>query len=129
MIELRILSGARQGESVRVEAPVLIGRHSSAGLSMPEPGVWERHAEILRGDDGRLQVRAIGEGGVSIESKPVREAILKSGDRISLGSLVLEFRLATVGQRGLECPERLVWGLLFGAGLLQALLVGWLARL
>lgn len=128
MIELRILSGARRGESVQIEAPVLIGRHSSAGLSMSEPGVWDRHAEIRRGEDGRLRIRAIGEGGVSIESIPVQEAVLKSGDRISLGSLVVEFRLATAVQRGLVCPERLVWTLLVGAAFLQALFVGWLAR-
>lgn len=127
-IELRILSGSRRGESVQVEAPILIGRHSGAGLSLSEPGVWERHAEISCAPDGRMHLRAVGEGAVSVDSKPIRETVLRSGDRVSLGSVTLEFRLAVAGQRGLEIPERLVWTLLLGAALVQVAVLGWLAR-
>ena len=127
MIELRILSGARRGESVVAPPPFSIGRHPGAGLSLSDPGVWERHAEIRRAEDGRLHLAAVGEGSLSIDSKPVREAVLRSGDRIALGSVAVEFRLATARQRDLELPERMVWDLLVGAAVLQALLVSRLA--
>ena len=127
MIELRLLSGVRKGESVSARPPLTIGRAPSSGLCLPEPGVWESHARIECATDGRLHLTAMGEGGVSIDSKSVRDAVLRSGDRIVLGSVTLEFRLAPACQLGLQGPERLLWSMLVAAVLLQLALLGLLA--
>lgn len=127
MIELRLLSGNRKGESVSAHPPLTIGRSPASGLCLPEPGVWDSHARIVCAEDGRLHLTAMGEGGVSIDSKPVRDAVLRSGDRIVLGSVTLEFRLAPAHQPGLQGPERLLWSMLLAAVLLQLTLLGLLA--
>jgi pSer/pThr/pTyr-binding forkhead associated (FHA) protein len=127
MIELRLLSGNRKGESVSARPPLSIGRSPSSGLCLSEPGVWESHARIACSEDGRLHLTAMGEGAVSVDSKAVRDAVLRSGDRIVLGSVTLEFRLAPARQPGLQGPERLLWSMLVAAVLLQLALLGLLA--
>jgi pSer/pThr/pTyr-binding forkhead associated (FHA) protein len=127
MIELRLLSGNCKGESFSAGPPLIIGRSPSSGLCLSEPGVWDSHARIACAEDGRLHLTAMGEGGVSIDSKPVRDAVLRSGDRIVLGSVTLEFRLAPARQPGLQGPERLLWSILVVAALFQLTLLGMLA--
>jgi pSer/pThr/pTyr-binding forkhead associated (FHA) protein len=127
MIELRLLSGNRKGESFSAGPPLIIGRSRSSGLCLSEPGVWDSHARIACAEDGRLHQTAMGEGGVSIDSKPVRDAVLRSGDRIVLGSVTLEFRIAPARQPGLQGPERLLWSILVVAALFQLTLLGMLA--
>lgn len=127
MIELRLLSGVRKGESVSARPPLTIGRATSSGLCLPEPGVWDSHARIECAEDGRLHLKAMGDGTVSVDSKAVHDAVLRSGDRIVLGSVTIEFRLAPARQPGLQVPERLLWSMLVAAALFQLTLLGLLA--
>jgi pSer/pThr/pTyr-binding forkhead associated (FHA) protein len=127
MIELRLLSGNRKGECISARPPLVVGRSPTSGLCLPEPGVWESHAIIECGSDGRLHLKAAGGGLVSVDSKPVRDIVLRSGDRIELGSVTLEFRLSPSNQPGLNGPERMLWSLLAGAALLQLALLALLA--
>lgn len=126
MIELRILSGNRSGEITGFSGKtVAIGRRVApgSGLAIDGAGVWDRHAEISLGADRRFYIRALDDGIVSLRQVPVRESPLRSGDRIELGSLLLEFRLAPARQAGLRLHEAIVWGLVVLMTALQAFLL------
>jgi hypothetical protein len=131
MIELRILSGSRNGEiAVFPGKNVAIGRRVDPwkGLAVDGAGVWDRHAEISLGADRRFHIQALGGGIVSVGQVPLRESPLGTGDRIELGSLILEFRLAPACQAGLRLHEAVVWSLVVLVTALQAFLLLFLSR-
>lgn len=129
MIELRILSGARQGEVVHFsEQTVSIGRQVSRGLRISYLGVWDRHAEIQLGPDHRFHLRALSKGTLSVNSVKVQECPLKSGAQIELGALRLEFRLASSQQTSLRHYELLLLVLALALVCGQGFLVLFLAH-
>ena len=130
MFRLTVLQGGREGERVGVASwPFVIGKESGADLRTDDRGVWPRHAVLDLDPERELpRIRRLGEGTVSLNHAAVRESVLRSGDRIALGGLVLEFGAAPVPLRRLERTDVLAWGLvglgmLIELGLLLALLL------
>ena len=71
---------------------VIIGRLPESDVSVPDPGVSRRHAEVRR-QDGRYVVTDLGStNGTMVNEAPVGERVLEDGDRITIGRTVLEFR-------------------------------------
>lgn len=103
-----------------------IGRDPSNGWVLASPGVWARHAEVQRGSDGRLTIRSLGDSVVAINGVPVREAVLRWGDAVSLGATIARFHLAAPTQRGLTGWERTLWITLGLCMVAQAGLLMWL---
>jgi len=129
MIELRILSGSRKGETFRTDrGSISIGRSPKVDFSLVEPGVWDLHAEISQGPDHRFRLKALGEGTVTLGSVAVREATLKQGVPIQLGTLTLEFWLSPSRQSGLRFQEIALWLLITLMVGLQGILVLLLRR-
>ena len=93
-----------------------------------EPGVWDLHAEISQGPDHRFRLKALGEGTVTLGSVAVREATLKQGVPIQLGTLTLEFWLSPSRQSGLRFQEIALWLLITLMVGLQGILVLLLRR-
>ena len=93
MIEIRILTGARAGQTDRFDKPVIVvGRHATVDLRFsPEKDldVSGRHAEI-READGRRTITDLGStNGSRVNGVTVQEVVLGPGDRIQLGDTVL----------------------------------------
>ena len=129
MIELRILSGSRKGETFRTDrGSITIGRSPRADLSLAEPGVWDLHAEVCQGPDHCFHLKALGEGTVTLGSVAVREAILRQGVPMQLGTLTLEFWLAPSRQSGLRVQEIALWLLIALMVSLQGILLLLLRR-
>jgi hypothetical protein len=63
---------------------------------------------------------------VAINGVPVREAVLRWGDAVSLGATIARFNLAAPAQRGLTGWERTLWITLGLCVVAQAGLLVWL---
>ena len=78
-----VLSGSR----------VLIGRSRDCDLTLDDPNVSRRHAE-LRHEDGQWLVADLGStNGVKVNGRRVEQAVLQPGDELALGLARLSFEL------------------------------------
>jgi hypothetical protein len=78
-----VLSGSR----------MLIGRSRDCDVSVDDPNISRRHAE-LRNEDGRWIITDLGStNGVKVNGRRVEQAALEAGDEIVLGLVRLRFEL------------------------------------
>ncbi len=129
MVQIKVLSGKMAGhQTVARRFPFRIGRHGSADLPLDDAGVWEEHARLdLKRPDG-FCLTALGEALVAVNGQSVGCIALRNGDRISVGSVQLQFWLAATRQRGLIFREGFVWGVIILITLVQVGLLYWLLR-
>ncbi|MEI6341264.1 MAG: FHA domain-containing protein [Verrucomicrobiota bacterium] len=121
--EINVLSGPDQGRVLAIEPlPCVIGRSPSSHVVLNGPGVWDQHAEVSLGQDGRLRIHMLGDAtGARSE---VRESAwaLKTGESFSLGGVHLRFGLASGVQRSPKPMEFMAWAALLAVAIFQ----GWL---
>ena len=91
--ELTIAEGMDRRRRFRFEgAEVTIGRGPGSDLLLLDPGVSRSHARIRAEDGAHVLLDAGSSNGTSLNGVPLRgAAALSPGDRIEVGSLVLEF--------------------------------------
>jgi Protein of unknown function (DUF3662)/Inner membrane component of T3SS, cytoplasmic domain len=71
---------------------VIIGRLGESDLTLSDPGVSRRHAEVRR-EDGKYVIADLGStNGTMVNEATIGERKLEEGDRITIGRTVLEFR-------------------------------------
>jgi hypothetical protein len=70
----------------------VIGRLQGSEVEIQDPGASRRHAEIRRQGPDFMVVDLGSTNGTLVNDKPVAEARLEDGDRITIGRTVLEFR-------------------------------------
>lgn len=87
---IEITRGARCGEFFVVEATeYVLGRGSEATLRIVDSGVSRVHAKLVRLPEGIVNLIDLGShNGTAVNGVRVDVAILRSGDRISLGPRV-----------------------------------------
>ena len=90
---LTVLEDGRPGASYRLgRAPVTIGRLPDNDVVVSDPGASREHARI-RFDGERFVLSDLGStNGTLVNDDPTPERALEDGDRITIGSTVLEFR-------------------------------------
>jgi pSer/pThr/pTyr-binding forkhead associated (FHA) protein len=126
MIQLRILSGQKAGQSLVVRRfPCTLGREPGASLRLEDPGVWEQHAALDFQPPDSIKVRVRPDASLLVNGQRVQEAILRAGDRLELGAAKISFSLSPVTQRGLRFRETLVWTGLVLLLLAQLALIRW----
>lgn len=129
MVQLRVLSGKMAGDhKVARRFPFTIGRGEAADLRLEDSGIWDRHARLDFVAREGIRLTALDEALVTVNEQPVREAVLRNGDRLGLGSVQLRFWLAETRQRGLGLLETLAWGCVLAVTLSQVALLYWLLR-
>jgi hypothetical protein len=71
--------------------PLVIGRLPECSISLPDPNVSRRHAEVSRlGDE--VVIRDLGStNGTRVNGLAISEHVLADGDEIALGSTTLRF--------------------------------------
>jgi hypothetical protein len=70
---------------------VLIGRSMEADISILDPSVSARHAQLINGAQG-FEIEDLGStNGTTVEGRRVTRAPLQSGDRISVGQIDFKF--------------------------------------
>ncbi len=107
--ELRVLEGATPATALPVAGGRLLGRDPECDLALDDGEVSWRHARVGP-DDGHVTIEDLGStNGTFVNGERLLERRqLESGDRIELGSAVLEFlapTLAVTGVRRVAAPQ------------------------
>lgn len=83
------------------EFPAVIGRHERAAVTLDDPSVSRRHAQIAMEEDGTLVVEDLGSSnGIRVEGQRVERMLLMDGDRFELGRITLQFSTKPPGHEG-----------------------------
>jgi hypothetical protein len=91
--QLVIIQKGKPGKAFELSKDrVIIGRLPESDVTVPDPGVSRRHAEIRRETGGYLLADLGSTNGTMVNEARVSEQTLEDGDRITVGSTVLEFR-------------------------------------
>jgi len=106
---LTFLSGPILGKEIPVIGRQLtIGRGSDCDVMIPDPSVSRKHLQICcrkvvqKDDVSRLKivVRDLGSrNGTMINYAPVRSAVLKPGDKIMMGRVILKFEHRDIAEQ------------------------------
>jgi hypothetical protein len=89
---LVLLTDDRPVKTLPIERRIRIGRQSDNDLVIVDPGVSRHHAEVIN-TNGSCTLRDLGStNGTFVNGSVVGEHALRDGDRISLGSTIVEFR-------------------------------------
>ncbi len=91
-VAARLQIGDRQVPLTR--KTTVIGRGDEADLRIDDPGISRRHAQIVLGDPSRI-VDLSSTNGTWLDGRPVTDAELFDGSRVSLGGTSLTFRLGS----------------------------------
>jgi hypothetical protein len=127
MVQLKILSGKKAGTAWTARHfPVRIGRSTKMDLRLEEDGVWDSHLRLDFQRDKGIVLTTQGEALASVNSEPVREALLRGGDHIDCGSVRLQFWLSDNFQPGIGFRELLIWSGIAAITLGQVWLIYWL---
>jgi hypothetical protein len=89
---LVLLEGEKVADTFRLGPATTIGRIEGCDIVLTDPGTSRRHAQVVRRDDGYAVTDLGSTNGTLVNGDPVRERLLVDGDRITIGSTVLEFR-------------------------------------
>lgn len=89
--------------------PFSVGRSAQDDLRIEDNGVWDRHARVELRDRQRAVLIASEQARTSVNGQPIREAILRNGDILQIGSVQLQFSLSPAVHRGLRFREALTW--------------------
>ena len=89
---LVLLSDDEEVKTLPIDRRVKIGRQADNDLVVVDPGVSRHHAEVIN-ESGTCTLHDLGStNGTYVNGSVVTEHALRDGDRISLGSTVVEFR-------------------------------------
>ncbi len=93
------------GRTVPLELErVRIGRYPNNDIVIDHPTVSAYHAELVRRPDGHYElIDRESRNGTRINGTPVRHAILKDGDQITLGAITVHY---LEGSKTLEALNR-----------------------
>src|SRR5208282_3669684 len=109
MVRLQILSGNRAGATFQsARFPMRAGRSQDSDFALDDPGVWPRHFQIDWQPDG-LVLEVEPDALLSLNDTPVRRAILRNGDVMTLGAVRIRFSLSPVHPSSLAALEWLTW--------------------
>ena len=124
MIQLYILAGRKAGRQlVTRRFPFRIGRAHGNDLQLDDDGVWDQHSTLEFDPQQGVILAAAPNALITVNRQPVRTALLRNGDVVTLGSAKLQFWLTTVRQHSLFLREGFVWALLTAVVLCELLLI------
>ncbi len=91
-MKLELIKGQSDGPrvfSVDAESACVIGRSGKCEISLRDPNISRRHAEILRHDDGFAVRDLKSRNGIRLNGVAVSQAPLRDGDILAVGSYEL----------------------------------------
>jgi len=93
---LAVKRGPNVGARYNLDARVtLAGRHPESTIFLDDITVSRRHAELRRGEDGKVVVRDLGSlNGTYVNRERIEEAVLSAGDEVQIGKFKLVYLVA-----------------------------------
>jgi pSer/pThr/pTyr-binding forkhead associated (FHA) protein len=129
MIQLNILSGKQAGtQLVARRFPFHVGRASGNELQLADDGVWDQHLTLEFSPQSGFTLNTSTGALVTVNGEPVKDATLRNGDILTIGSAKIQLWLAAAAQGSLRLRESFVWALIALVTLGQFILVYWLNR-
>ena len=120
---------ARQGSQwIARSFPFCLGRSPHSALVLEDQGVWDRHANFASRSGEGVIVSAAADALLVVNGQHVRQAVLKSGDLLDIGSVKMRFGLSSARQTSLVLREVLTWAALAALCLGQVVLIYWLSE-
>ena len=127
MIQFQVLSGKQAGDRwIARRFPVRIGRDADNDLRLSDPGIWNRHCNVILDPELGCVLVAQPDALLTVNSESQQTTRLRNGDTIELGDVRLRFWLADPVLRTFHMNEWLVWLLIAGVALGQAAVAFWL---
>lgn len=105
---LKFISGKYQGGEfpLKAEKQIVIGRSSDLDMVLVEDMVSRKHAKISI-EGGQISIEDLGStNGTFVNGEKVKQARLKEGDRILIGTSIL--KLVAQGPQAIELDEKAV---------------------
>ncbi|WNG42375.1 DUF4388 domain-containing protein [Archangium violaceum] len=90
---LKFISGKYQGGEfpLKTEKQIVIGRSSELDMVLVEDMVSRKHARIIVNGAGQISIEDLGStNGTFVNGEKVKQATLKEGDRILIGTSILK---------------------------------------
>jgi diguanylate cyclase (GGDEF)-like protein len=86
-----VLRGRRRGATFQIGgSTTALGRGDSAEIRLDDDGVSRKHAELIRLEDGSIQLRDLGStNGTFVNGERIDERVLVDDDRVALGTITL----------------------------------------
>jgi pSer/pThr/pTyr-binding forkhead associated (FHA) protein len=97
---LKFISGKYQGGEfpLKAEKQIVIGRSSELDMVLVEDMVSRKHARIVVNGTGQISIEDLGStNGTFVNGEKVKQATLKEGDRILIGTSILKLILQGLG--------------------------------
>jgi hypothetical protein len=97
---LKFISGKYQGGEfpLKAEKQIVIGRSSELDMVLVEDMVSRKHARISVNGAGHISIEDLGStNGTFVNGEKVKQALLKEGDRILIGTSILKLIQQGVG--------------------------------
>ncbi len=89
---IAVLDAERVSDVYRLKDVTTIGRLPECDIAITDPGASRRHARIDRREEGYFVTDLGSTNGTLVNDEAVSEQALLDGDRITIGTTVLEFR-------------------------------------
>jgi len=100
-VTLVVLEGDLGEGRPAVQVPVVLGRSRSCGLRLQHPTVSRRHCQLFE-VEGLVMVRDLGSlNGTLVDSRPVEQAPLKPGERLTIGPFTFQVEYEYEGEPAL----------------------------
>lgn len=127
MVQLTFLSGKMAGGHCDVrQFPFVIGRAAAAHCRLEEEGIWDQHLRITVQQPEGFILSVQPDAIASVNGQLVQQAVLRSGDIISVGGSKIRFLLGPTRQRSLTWREYATWVAFVSLCLGQVALIYWL---
>jgi signal transduction histidine kinase/pSer/pThr/pTyr-binding forkhead associated (FHA) protein len=110
LARLIVIKGADEGKQFELADKVVgIGRERTNEICLHDTEVSRRHAEIIPSANGAYMLRDIGSvNGTLVNTRPVQESVLNSGDHLQIGQTILVFTAGrTDGQPASDLADRI----------------------
>jgi pSer/pThr/pTyr-binding forkhead associated (FHA) protein len=90
------------------EQPLYIGRHSDCEVCLPDKTVSRKHAVIYPRESGQWFVEDLDSANKTyVSGRQIKQADVKSGDTLLIGSFTIEIDLTAPPQNAIEAEETL----------------------
>ncbi len=102
---LKFISGKYQGGEfpLKAEKQIVIGRSSELDMVLVEDMVSRKHARIVVNAAGQITIEDLGStNGTFVNGEKVKQAALKEGDRILIGTSILKLILQGAGSADVD---------------------------